>query len=138
MEVINSQKKSRKFRDIENFDLNESNQYFLLPFRFHRVTAEKEIIVNEVGDYLILPNGTFERIVKRQINKEIDAELYGDLIANFFISEKVIPPLIDVLATRYRTKKTFLKLLYWSSYFRYFSKVRTYLSLLSSISRYSK
>ena len=108
MEVENLQKKSRKFRNIENFDLNERSQYFLLPFRFHRVTTDKEIIVNEVGDYLILPNGTFERIVKRQINKEIDAELYGDLIANFFISEKAIPPLIDVLATRYRTKKLFL------------------------------
>jgi hypothetical protein len=64
-------RKSRKFRDIENFDLNESNQYFLLPFRFHRITDEKEIIVNEVGDYLILPNGTFEKIVKRQITKKL-------------------------------------------------------------------
>ena len=108
MEAINDIRKSRKFRDIKNFDLKESNQYFLLPFRFHRVTADKEIIVNEVGDYLILPNGTFEKIVKRQINKEIDSELYGDLIANFFISEEAIPPLIDVLATRYRTKKLFL------------------------------
>ncbi len=87
---------------------NDSNKYYLLPFRFHRLTSEKEIIVNEVGDYLILSNGTFEKIVKRQIDKVKDADLYGDLIANFFISENIIPPLIDVLATRYRTKKHFL------------------------------
>ncbi len=79
-----------------------------MPFRFHRITPEKEIIVNEVGDFLILPTGTCERIVKRQIDKKTDSELYGDLIANYFISEEIIPPLIDVLATRYRTKKLFL------------------------------
>jgi His-Xaa-Ser system radical SAM maturase HxsB len=101
-------RKSRKFREIDQFDLNEKSQYYLLPFRFHRITDEKEIIVNEVGDYLLLSKGTFERIVKRQLDKEKDAELYGDLIANFFISEEPIPPLIDVLATRYRTKKLFL------------------------------
>lgn len=102
------ERKSRKFRDVENFSLKESTPYFLLPFRFHRISATKEIIVNEVGDYLILQNGTFEKIVKRQISKETDFELYGDLVANFFISEEAIPPLIDVLATRYRTKKLFL------------------------------
>lgn len=106
---MESKKKSRKFREFDNFDLKtDSNKYYLLPFRFHRLTPDKEIIVNEVGDYLILSNGTFEKIVKRQIDKLKDAELYGDLIANFFISEEIIPPLIDVLATRYRTKKHFL------------------------------
>lgn len=102
-------KKTRKFKEFEYYNLNEdNNQYFLLPFRFHRINSEKEIIVNEVGDYLILPTGTFEKIVRRKINKESDSELYGDLIANFFISEEIINPLIDVLATRYRTKKLFL------------------------------
>lgn len=108
MKIISTDRKTRKFRDIDAFDLNQENKYYLLPFRFHRLTDTKEIIVNEVGDYLIIPNGTFEKIVNRKINKEVDSELYGDLIANFFISEEVIPPLIDILATRYRTKKLFL------------------------------
>lgn len=103
-----SERLSRKFKTLDHFDVNRIANYFLLPFRFHRLTEEKEIIVNEVGDYLILKRGTFEKIVKRQIDKNNDAELYGDLIANFFISEQAIPPLIDVLATRYRTKKLFL------------------------------
>jgi His-Xaa-Ser system radical SAM maturase HxsB len=62
--------------------------------------------VNEVGDFLIVPMGTAIRIVNRLI---ADEELiYPDLISNFFISEKPIPDLIDILATRYRTKKSFL------------------------------
>jgi His-Xaa-Ser system radical SAM maturase HxsB len=102
------ERKTRKFKDSDYYNLKKDGQYFLLPFRFHRITSEKEIIVNEVGDFLILPTGTYERIVNRQIDKEADSELYGDLIANYFISEEVISPLIDVLATRYRTKKLFL------------------------------
>ena len=101
-------KTNRKFKDLNFYNSQHTTEYHLLPFRFHRLTTEKEIIVNEVGDYLIIENGTFERIVKKQINKEVDTELYGDLIANFFISEQKISPLIDVLATRYRTKKLFL------------------------------
>jgi len=102
-----SVKKSRKFSELEFFD-NNSEQYFLLPFKFHRLNTNKEVLVNEVGDLLVLPTGTVSRIVNRQISKSLDFELYGDLLANFFIAETQIPPLIDVLATRYRTKKSFL------------------------------
>ena len=79
--------------------------YFLLPFRFTTI-ANKEILVNEVGDFLVVDIGTSKRIVERQIIK--DSELFKDLIANFFISKTAIPPLIDNIATRYRTKKSFL------------------------------
>jgi His-Xaa-Ser system radical SAM maturase HxsB len=106
--IEQAQKKTRKFTEIDQFNLKNTDQYFLMPFRFHRISDDKEIIVNEVGDYLILKPGTVKRIVQREIDKEIEADLYGDLIANFFISEKQISPLIDVLATRYRTKKSFL------------------------------
>ncbi|MEP7108678.1 MAG: His-Xaa-Ser system radical SAM maturase HxsB [Ferruginibacter sp.] len=101
-------RKSRKFRDLSFYDYTDANNYFLLPFRFHHLTQDKEILVNEVGDFLIVPTGTAETIIKRKINKEANSELFGDLIANFFISEEQIPPLIDVYATRYRTKKLFL------------------------------
>ena len=102
------QKKNRKFKENTSYNLNVSSNYYLMPIRFHRISDEKEVIVNEVGDFLVYPVGTFERIVKRQISKESDSEMYADLLANFFISEVQISPLIDVLATRYRTKKLFL------------------------------
>lgn len=79
--------------------------YHLLPYRFERI-GNREILVNEVGDYLIVPVGTAQRIAEKQVRK--DEEIYKDLIANFFISETPIPRLIDNLATRYRTKKAFL------------------------------
>lgn len=101
-------KKTRKFVDYETFNLNDTINYQLMPFKFHRLSNGKELIVNEVGDYLVVEDGTVNKIVKRKINKVDDLELYADLVSNFFISEEKISPLIDVLATRYRTKKHFL------------------------------
>lgn len=100
--------KGRKFKELNFYDDQEDNTYFLLPMRFARVNKEKEVLVNEVGDHLVVPEGTFQKIVRRQLDKTQDERLFADLIANHFISETAIPPLIDVLATRYRTKKAFL------------------------------
>jgi His-Xaa-Ser system radical SAM maturase HxsB len=100
-----SEKNFRKYKDIEYYRASGS-KYFLLPFRFHYINDEKEILVNEVGDFIIAPKGTATRIVKREIG--IEDPLYPDLIANFFISNKPVPVLADIIATRYRTKKSFL------------------------------
>ena len=54
--------------------------YFLLPFRFH-IVRNRELLVNDLGDYLSLPRGSVQRIVDRQIRP--DEELYKDLIASF-------------------------------------------------------
>ena len=74
--------------------------YYLLPFRFKRIN-NKELLVNEVGDFLIVDNGTVDRIINKKIIQQ--EELYKDLIAFFFISETPIPNLIDNIATRLRT-----------------------------------
>lgn len=102
------ERKTRKFKTFADYDLASEGDYYLLPFRFHRLTPEKEILVNEVGDFLIVPKGTTHQIVHREISKEKNQVLYADLIANYFISEEKISPLIDLVATRYRTKKIFL------------------------------
>lgn len=96
---------SRKFKEVSNFRKPISG-YYLLPFRFHSINRKQEVIVNEIGDYLFVPLGTSHRIVSRNLSPE--EPLYQDLIANFFISEVPIPELVEVLATRYRSRKSFL------------------------------
>lgn len=82
-----------------------SASYYLLPFYFRRLN-HKEILVNEVGDYIVAPQGTVERIVYRKIEEKED--LFHDLLANYIISLTPIPDLIDIYAVRLRTKKSFL------------------------------
>ena len=79
--------------------------YHLLPFRFERLKGH-EILVNEVGDYLVIPSGGVDKIVNKTVSK--DSDLYKDLVSKFFISDSSIPVLIDNFASRLRTKKSFL------------------------------
>lgn len=79
-------------------------KYALLPFNFTR-TSGKEVLINEVGDFIIASEGTVQSIIDHSIS---DDELYKSLVANFFISEEIIPPLLDIYASRLRTKKGFL------------------------------
>jgi His-Xaa-Ser system radical SAM maturase HxsB len=83
-----------------------NNPYELLPFYFRRLN-NKEILVNEVGDFLAVPGGTAQRIVYKQIRE--DEELFHDLLANYFIRLSPVPELIDIYAVRLRTKKAFLE-----------------------------
>lgn len=79
-------------------------QYYLLPFNFTRI-ANHEVLVNEFGDMLALPNGSVDKIIKHQLEED---DIYKDLVANYFISERRIPANIDIYATRLREKKRFL------------------------------
>jgi His-Xaa-Ser system radical SAM maturase HxsB len=79
--------------------------YYLLPFHFQPI-KKKEILTNDVGDYLIVPRGTVQRIVDKSIKS--DEEIYKDLLASFIISETPVPHLLDNMATRLATRKSFL------------------------------
>ena len=79
-------------------------EYYLLPFDFTRI-AEREVMVNEFGDMMIVPLGTVDKVVNRTLQKD---EVYKSLVANFFISETPIPATLDIAASRLREKKGFL------------------------------
>lgn len=82
-----------------------NRQYWLLPFNFTRISG-KEVLVNELGDMLIADEGTVQSIVNHTI--DINSDIYKSLVANFFISETVIPELADVYASRLNEKKRYL------------------------------
>ena len=79
-------------------------KYALLPFNFTRISG-KEVLINELGDFLFAPIGTAQKIVNHSIG---DEELYKSLVANSFISEELLPSLLDIYASRLRLKKSFL------------------------------
>jgi len=79
-------------------------KYALLPFNFTRLSG-KEVLINELGDMLISPIGTVQKIVDHTLD---DEDLYKTLVANSFISEELLPTLLDIYASRLRLKKSFL------------------------------
>ena len=80
-------------------------KYKLLPFTFSRISS-KEVLVNELGDMLAVPDGTVQAVVEHKIDTKSD--LYKSLVANFFLTERTIPALIDVYAERLAEKKRFM------------------------------
>ena len=63
-------------------------------------------MINEVGEYLIVPSGTAHSIVRRDLDTASD--LYRSLRSRHFLFDGESSPLLDVLATKYRTKRSFL------------------------------
>jgi His-Xaa-Ser system radical SAM maturase HxsB len=96
---------SRSFSPKAAFRPSEKG-YRLLPFRFHRIGNEKEILVNECGEFALAPRGTAERVVRKTLSA--DEELYTTLKAKHFIYDDYSSALLDVLASKYRTKFGFI------------------------------
>ena len=79
--------------------------YHLLPFRFSRID-DYEVLISELGNYLVVPQGTIQLIVNHSLPS--DNPFYKDLVVGNFISEEAFPSLINNQAVRLRTKKAFL------------------------------
>jgi uncharacterized protein len=96
---------SRSFEPRNSF-MGSHGQYQLLPFRFHRLDKQTELLVNECGEYLFAPTGTVETITRRKLT--VEEELYATLKAKHFIYDEYSSPLLDILASKYRTKYEFV------------------------------
>lgn len=95
---------SRAFYTIQSFE-TKSKAYSLLPFRYRQLGGE-ELLVNEVGEYVTAPTGTVQSLTRGVIDK--NSELYKTLKSRHFVFDSASSSLLDILATKYRTKKSFM------------------------------
>jgi len=91
---------ARSFYPLQRF-APIPKQFSLLPFRFTRVDG-KELLVNEAGEFIFAPEGTTRSLVDAAIDTQ--SILYRDLKAKHFIYDETSSALLDVLATKIRTK----------------------------------
>jgi His-Xaa-Ser system radical SAM maturase HxsB len=83
-----------------------SSEYSLLPFRFDRRGANDYLLVNEIGEFQVLPALDFRQFVAHQLAPSNPA--YSQLKAKHFLADNCSSALFEVLASKYRTKKSFL------------------------------
>lgn len=81
-------------------------EYSLLPFRFDRREHGDYLLVNEVGEYVVLPPPQFQSFVSHKLHPE--ASSYAQLKAKHFLTDQNSSALFEALAAKYRTKKSFL------------------------------
>lgn len=80
--------------------------YRLLPFRFLRLDDSRVLLVNEAGEFHFLGGNAFAHLVRHEL--DTTSADYQDLKAKHFLfdSDSLAP--FELLATKYRTKKSFL------------------------------
>lgn len=82
-----------------------TKSYKFLPFQF-QLKGDRALLSNSVGDFCFIKNDVFQRFVNG--NLDITSEEYNNLKSKFIVYNDNLASTIDLLATRYRTKKRFL------------------------------
>lgn len=80
--------------------------YQLLPFRFERFNEKEVFLSNEVGEFIFISNEEFNELVNHRLNTQSQIAL--DLKSKQILTDTEVEPVIEMLATKYRTKKSFL------------------------------
>ena len=80
--------------------------YTILPFRFARFPNEELLLVNEVGEFLFVKSGDFNKLINYELTPY--DEIFLNLKGKHFIADANIENVVDMLAIKYRTKKAFL------------------------------
>lgn len=81
-------------------------KYQILPFRFERFNEQEYFLTNDVGEFIFLKNDDFNDFINERLDTTSDV-LYNLKSAQMATNTDV-EPVIDMLATKFRTKKSIL------------------------------
>lgn len=86
-----------------------SSPYIFLPFQFKRVRGNDFLLTNDAGDFIFLSPNEFEDFVTSGLAK--NNPTYTNLKTKHFLldSPKYLAQTIDLLATKYRSRKGYLR-----------------------------
>jgi len=85
------------------------SSYMILPFRFERVDTGDFLLTNDAGDFIYIEPTEFDRLVSSDLDE--NSETFINLKTRHFLldSPKYLANTIDLLATKYRSRKAYLK-----------------------------
>jgi His-Xaa-Ser system radical SAM maturase HxsB len=81
--------------------------YTILPFRFSPFPGKRLLLVNDAGEFLFLDRESFAKLVSQQLDPR--SGVFLDLKGKHLVTDTAVTPVIELLATKYRTKKEFLR-----------------------------
>jgi His-Xaa-Ser system radical SAM maturase HxsB len=80
--------------------------YTLLPFQFGRLRGEEYLLVNEAGEYHFMTRNSLESLVDGTLPAENSH--FDELRSKQFLVTRDLAGTLDMVATRYRTRKHFI------------------------------
>jgi len=93
---------AKRFKQLDHFSLETTGAYNLLPFNFHKLTAEKYFCANLVGEHLFLTQQELKKLVGGTLPTSSDT--YLELKSKHFLYGLDSDAAIDLLALKFRTK----------------------------------
>ncbi|WP_230457410.1 His-Xaa-Ser system radical SAM maturase HxsB [Legionella pneumophila] len=98
--------KPLKFQPLSTYEPSKNISYKLLPFNFAHFDSNRYILTNMVGEYLIVEHEDLSKLINK--NLSAGTELYNNLVSKHFIYDPTANVAINLLALKYRTKKSLL------------------------------
>jgi uncharacterized protein len=80
--------------------------YQILPFRFEKFNEKEVFLSNESGEFLFISNEEFNELINHKLNLQTKTAL--NLKNKQILTDTDVAPVVKMLATKYRTKKSFL------------------------------
>ncbi len=93
------------FRDPSAFA--ESGPWRFMPFRFHRLSADRVLLTNQGGEFALLDTADFDTFAGGTVPS--DSSLHLDLKSKGFLTHGPDETELRVAASQFRTKKAFLE-----------------------------
>lgn len=82
-------------------------KYLILPFEFKVFDENQVLLTNDSGDFYFISLKNFDNFLAYTLKK--GSGLYQDLKSKFMLADSNISKTVDLLAIKYRSKKSFLK-----------------------------
>ena len=94
---------------VQSETRNPSSTYTLLPFRFIKLKNKNDllILVNDIGEYVFLPNTTFNQFISHKLDSS--SKYFYELKSKYFLTDNLTPSLIELISNRYRMKMSFVE-----------------------------
>jgi len=81
--------------------------YLIFPFTFCRMPAQHLLLVNQAGEFIFISSEDFNSFINGSLDTE--GQIFLDLKSKHFVSDTDKETAIDLLATKLRTRKGFLR-----------------------------
>ncbi|HEX2950192.1 MAG TPA: His-Xaa-Ser system radical SAM maturase HxsB [Armatimonadota bacterium] len=94
-------------QQVKKNDNHEDRPFIILPFTFRRLCDGQVLLVNQAGEFLFLPADDFQSFVNGTL--DLSSSTAADLESKQFVSLNNVETPIDLLATKLRTRKGYLR-----------------------------
>jgi len=95
-----------KFQPLTFYKSDENTHYKLLPFNFTHLDSDRYVLTNLAGEYLVLTKHDLDLLISKKL--PIGTINYNNLIAKNFIYDQSSDVAINLIALKFRTKKSYL------------------------------